>query len=91
MKFTEKNSFTKEELQLCSNGKLFHENDGKLPSSNMLMLDRITSISGDQGNYSNGLIEAELDINENLWFLIVISKMIQLCPGAWVWMQCGKF
>ena len=62
MKFTEKNSFTKEELQLCSNGKLFHENDGKLPSSNMLMLDRITSISGDQGNYSNGLIEAELDI-----------------------------
>ena len=48
MKFTEKNSFTKEELQLCSNGKLFHENDGKLPSSNMLMLDRITSISGDQ-------------------------------------------
>lgn len=44
MKFTEKNSFTKEELQLCSKGELFHENDGKLPSSNMLMLDRITSI-----------------------------------------------
>ena len=82
MKFTEKNSFTKEELQLCSNGKLFHENDGKLPSSNMLMLDRITSISGDQGNYSNGLIEAELDINENLWFFDCHFKEDPVMPGC---------
>ena len=82
MKFTEKNSFTKEELQLCSNGKLFHENDGKLPSSNMLMLDRITSISEDQGNYSNGLIEAELDINENLWFFDCHFKDDPVMPGC---------
>ena len=82
MKFTEKNSFTKEELQLCSNGKLFHENDGKLPSSNMLMLDRITSISDDQGNYSNGLIEAELDINENLWFFDCHFKDDPVMPGC---------
>ena len=82
MKFTEKNSFTKEELQLCSKGKLFHENDGKLPSSNMLMLDRITSISGDQGNYSNGLIEAELDINENLWFFDCHFKDDPVMPGC---------
>ena len=82
MKFTEKNSFTKEELQLCSNGKLFHENDGKLPSSNMLMLDRITSISRDQGNYSNGLIEAELDINKNLWFFDCHFKDDPVMPGC---------
>ena len=30
MKFTEKNSFTKEELQLCSKGKLFNKNDGSV-------------------------------------------------------------
>ena len=82
MKFTEKNSFTKEELQLCSNGKLFHENDGKLPSSNMLMLDRITSISGDKGNYLNGLIEAELDVNENLWFFDCHFKDDPVMPGC---------
>ncbi|MFL2744933.1 MAG: bifunctional 3-hydroxydecanoyl-ACP dehydratase/trans-2-decenoyl-ACP isomerase [Gammaproteobacteria bacterium] len=82
MKFTEKNSFTKEELQLCSKGELFHENDGKLPSSNMLMLDRITSISGDKGNYSNGLIEAELDINENLWFFDCHFKDDPVMPGC---------
>ena len=82
MKFTQKNSFTKEELQLCSNGKLFHENDGKLPSSNMLMFDRITSISRDQGNYSNGLIEAELDINKNLWFFDCHFKDDPVMPGC---------
>ena len=95
MKFTEKNSFTKEELQLCSNGKLFHENDGKLPSSNMLMLDRITSISGDQGNYSNGLIEAELDINENLWFFDCHFKDDPVMPGCLgldaMWQLVGFF
>ena len=71
MKFTEKNSFNKEELQLCSEGKLFHENDGKLPSSNMLMLDRIT-----------GLIEAELDVNENLWFFDCHFKDDPVMPGC---------
>ena len=82
MKFTEKNSFNKEELQLCSEGKLFHENDGKLPSSNMLMLDRITAISRDKGNYSNGLIEAELDVYENLWFFDCHFKDDSVMPGC---------
>ena len=46
------------------------------------MLDRITSISGDQGNYSNGLIEAELDINENLWFFDCHFKDDPVMPGC---------
>ena len=38
------------------------------------MFDRITKISEDNGLYKKGLIKAELDIKDNLWFLTVILK-----------------
>jgi len=63
-----KNSFNFEELIECANGKLFGPGNAKLPSPPMLMFDRITNIEDNKGTYKKGLVEAELDIKEKMWF-----------------------
>ena len=62
------NSFSKEELVACGEGKLFGPGNAQLPVGNMLMLDRITNIQNDLGSYNKGFLHAELDINPDLWF-----------------------
>ena len=71
-----KKSFNYEELIDCANGKLFGPGNAKLPSPPMLMIDRITNIQDLEGKFKKGLIEAELDIKEKMWFLIVTLKKI---------------
>ena len=46
------------------------------------MFDRITEISENTGIYKKGLIKAELDIKDDLWFLIVILKEDPVIPGC---------
>ena len=74
-----KNSYDYDELISCGEGKLFGEGNAKLPLPPMLMFDRITEIKKDTGEFKKGFIKAELDIKDNLWFLIVILKKTQLC------------
>ncbi|MBE8168048.1 MAG: 3-hydroxyacyl-[acyl-carrier-protein] dehydratase FabA [Shewanella sp.] len=62
------NSFTKDELIACGHGDLFGANSPRLPVQNMLMIDRITKINSDGGEFGKGEIVAELDINPDLWF-----------------------
>ena len=71
-----KNSYKYEELIDCANGKLFGPGNAKLPLPPMLMFDRITNIQNEKGKFNKGLIEAELNIKEKMWFLIVILKKI---------------
>ena len=47
---------------------LFGPGNAKLPLPPMLMFDRITEISENTGIYKKGLIKAELDIKDDLWF-----------------------
>ena len=61
-----KNSFKYEELIDCADGKLFGPGNAKLPSPPMLMFDRITNIQNDKGIYNKGIVEAELDIKQNI-------------------------
>lgn len=68
MSLIHQNSFTKQELIDCGNGKLFGPGNPKLPVDNMLMVDRITHISTEGGTYDKGVLVAELDINPDLWF-----------------------
>lgn len=68
MSLIHQNSFTKQELIDCGNGKLFGPGNPKLPVDNMLMVDRITHISTEGGSYGKGVLVAELDINPDLWF-----------------------
>ncbi|CAL1329416.1 bifunctional 3-hydroxydecanoyl-ACP dehydratase/trans-2-decenoyl-ACP isomerase [Candidatus Providencia siddallii] len=60
--------YTKNDLINSGNGKLFGSKGPPLPSGYMLMIDRITNITENSGLFNKGYIEAELDINPNLWF-----------------------
>ena len=68
LKFTQENSYNREKLLLCSSGGLFGNENGKLPNNEMLMIDRITKINSREGDFENGFLVGELDINPELWF-----------------------
>ena len=82
MAFSPKNSYSKEELLDCANGSLFGEDNGRLPTPNMLMFDRITKISDSEGKYNKGKIIAELDVNPDLWFFDCHFKGDPVMPGC---------
>ena len=90
-----KSSYTYQELIDCGNGNLFGEGNAKLPLPPMLMFDRITKISEDNGLYKKGLIKAELDIKDNLWFFDCHFKKDPVMPGCLgldaMWQLVGFF
>ena len=46
------------------------------------MFDRITNIGEDGGTFKKGIIEAELDIKDNLWFFDCHFKNDAVMPGC---------
>ena len=90
-----KNAYTKEELIACGNGELFGPGNAQLPTDNMLMIDRITHISSDGGQYDRGEILAELDIHPDLWFFQCHFPGDPVMPGCLgldaVWQLVGFF
>ena len=78
----QKNSFNYDELIACGNGELFCEGNAKLPLPPMLMFDRITEIKKDVGEFKKGLIKAELDIKDNLWFFNCHFQNDPVMPGC---------
>lgn len=93
--FTPKNAYAKDELVACGMGDLFGPGNAKLPIDNMLMLDRITTITGDGGQYGKGEIRAELDINPDLWFFDCHFPGDPVMPGCLgldaMWQLVGFF
>jgi len=91
----QKNSFNYKELIECADGKLFGPGNAKLPSPPMLMFDRIINIENDKGKFSKGLIEAELDIKEKMWFFDCHFKEDPVMPGCLgldaMWQLVGFF
>ena len=63
-----KDHYNKEELLACGRGEMFGPGNAQLPVPNMLMMDRITSITRDGGLHGKGQVQAELDIDPSLWF-----------------------
>lgn len=61
-------SYTRQQLEASGRSELFGPKGPPLPAAYMLMMDRITQISEKGGKYDKGYIEAELDINPELWF-----------------------
>lgn len=68
MSFEQKSSYTYEDILACGRGELFGPGNAKLPAPPMLMFDRITNVSDTGGANGKGVIEAEFDINPDLWF-----------------------
>ena len=77
-----KNSFNYDELIGCANGELFGPGNAKLPSPPMLMFDRITEIDENKGAFGKGLMKAELDIKDDLWFFDCHFKEDPVMPGC---------
>lgn len=90
-----KNSFAYEELLACARGEMFGPGNAQLPMPNMLMVDRITRITGDGGHYSHGEIQAELDIKPGLWFFDCHFPGDPVMPGCLgldaMWQLLGFF
>ena len=95
MSFIPKNSYNKEELLDCAQGNLFGQENGRLPTPNMLMFDRISTINTDGGKFSKGEIIAELDVNPDLWFFDCHFKEDPVMPGCLgldaMWQLVGFF
>ena len=77
-----KNSYSYDELINCGEGKLFGPGNAKLPLPPMLMFDRITEINDDTGAFKKGLLKAELDIKNDLWFFNCHFKEDPVMPGC---------
>ena len=92
---TTKNSFSKEELLQCSHGEMFGPGNAQLPLPNMLMMDRIQSITREGGEYGKGEIIAELDIKKDLWFFDCHFEGDPVMPGCLgldaLWQLVGFF
>jgi len=93
--FEPKNTYSKEELLSCGKGDLFGPSNAQLPMPNMLMLDRITHIATEGGEYNKGEIIAELDINPDLWFFDCHFPGDPVMPGCLgldaMWQLVGFF
>ena len=77
-----KKSYSFNDLISCGNGELFGPGNAKLPLPPMLMFDRITEISEDKGAFKKGLIKAELDIKDELWFFGCHFQGDPVMPGC---------
>jgi 3-hydroxyacyl-[acyl-carrier protein] dehydratase/trans-2-decenoyl-[acyl-carrier protein] isomerase len=92
---TRKAAYSREELEICGYGKLFGPDAPRLPTDNMLMVDRIAEINAEGGDYGKGLLRAELDINPDLWFFDCHFKEDPVMPGCLgldaMWQLCGFF
>ena len=79
---TKASSFEREDLLKCGHGEMFGPGNARLPVGNMLMMDRITNISDDGGQFGKGEIIAELDINPDLWFFDCHFPTDPVMPGC---------
>jgi 3-hydroxyacyl-[acyl-carrier protein] dehydratase / trans-2-decenoyl-[acyl-carrier protein] isomerase len=75
-------SYTTEQLLKSSEGGYFGPGNAQLPAPPMLMMDRITEISTDGGEFSRGHVIAELDITPDLWFFHCHFRGDPVMPGC---------
>ena len=89
------NQYNRDELLACAHGELFGEGNAKLPAPNMLMMDRIVTITQDGGSFDKGHMLAELDIDPSLWFFDCHFPGDPVMPGCLgldaMWQLVGFF
>lgn len=90
-----KESYSKADLLSCGEGELFGLDTAKLPTGNMLMVDRIRHIDAEGGDYQHGIVRAELDIRPDLWFFNCHFRNDPVMPGCLgldaMWQLVGFF
>lgn len=92
---SQQSSYSYDELILCAKGELFGPGNPQLPMPPMLMCNRITSISDDGGQFNKGQIEAEFNIQPDLWFFKCHFENDPVMPGCLgldaMWQLVGFF
>ena len=92
---TNQSSYSHDDILKCGLGDLFGQDTARLPNHNMLMLDRISSITAMGGSYNKGEIFAELDIRPDLWFFDCHFNGDPVMPGCLgldaLWQLTGFF
>lgn len=90
-----KSFYSREELASCGLGELFGPDTGRLPTGNMLMIDRVIEINNSKGEHGKGYLEAEMDIHPDLWFFDCHFVGDPVMPGCLgldaLWQLCGFF
>ena len=79
---TPKFSYAREDLLQSGRGGYFGLGNAQLPAPPMLMMDRITEISLDGGEFGKGHVVAELDIVPSLWFFDCHFPDDPVMPGC---------
>ena len=79
---TPKPSYTKDDLIRSSQGGYFGPGNAQLPAPPMLMMDRITEIALDGGEFGKGYVVAELDVTPDLWFFACHFPGDPVMPGC---------
>lgn len=80
--FEPKNSYDYDELIRSGNDSLFGPGNAKLPLPPMLMMDRITDMQTEGGKFDKGFMQAELDVNPDLWFFECHFSGDPVMPGC---------
>jgi 3-hydroxyacyl-[acyl-carrier protein] dehydratase / trans-2-decenoyl-[acyl-carrier protein] isomerase len=88
-------SYSREDLLKSGEGGYFGPGNAQLPAPPMLMMDRITEISLDGGEFGKGHIVGELDITPKLWFFGCHFPGDPVMPGCLgldaLWQLVGFF
>lgn len=77
-----KDHYSFEELMTCARGEMFGPGNAQLPLPPMLLFDRIIHIDDTGGAHGKGYIEAEFDINPDLWFFACHFARDPVMPGS---------
>jgi 3-hydroxyacyl-[acyl-carrier protein] dehydratase/trans-2-decenoyl-[acyl-carrier protein] isomerase len=75
-------AFSYEDLLQCARGEMFGPGNAQLPMPSMLMIDRITHISSEGGNFGKGEVIAEMEIKPDLWFFDCHFPGDPVMPGC---------
>ncbi len=93
--FEPKPSYEYDDLIISGEKSLFGQGNAKLPLPPMLMMDRITNMQREGGEFGKGFMEAELDVNPDLWFFKCHFSGDPVMPGCLgldaVWQMVGFY
>ena len=79
---TPKSSYTKEDLLASGRGDYFGPGNAQLPAPPMLMMDRITEITLEGGEFGKGNVVGEMDVDPSLWFFQCHVPGDPVMPGC---------
>lgn len=93
--FSERSSFSHDDLVACGYGRLFAPENARLPVHQMLMFDTIDHIDSTSGAFGKGRVEASLTLAPDDWFFGCHFPDDPVMPGCLgldaLWQLVGFF